>query len=117
MKKFERLNKLTNVKEQYIGVSGKIVSFGENPIANKTSGKMFHRFTAEIDTPSGKTTIGGQVYEALLPFLSGTPSVGDKLDFSARVEDLKSGKNAYWGISGQAVDAVSDDFLDAIASL
>ena len=118
MRKFERLNKQTNEKEMYVGVVGTLKTFSDNSIPNKTSGKKYHRFTADIETPNGgTTTIGGQVYEGLIPHLGGTPTIGEKLNFAARVEDLKARQNAYWGISGNAVDEVSDEFLDAIAEL
>jgi hypothetical protein len=117
MRKFSRLNKLTNLSEDFVGVEGTLKTFSDNTIANKISGKKYHRFTADIETPSGKVTIGGQVYEALIPHLGATPQVGDKLNFAARIADLQDKQNAYWAISGNAVDAVSDDFLDAIASL
>ncbi len=115
--KFERKNSQTNKKETFIGATGTLVSFSDNSMPNKTSGKKYHRFTAKVDTPSGETVIGGQVYEGLIPHLGGTPQVGDKLQFAARLEDLQNDKNAYWGISGNAVDDISDDFLDAIANL
>ncbi len=117
MRKFERLNKQTNKKEVFIGVVGELKTFSENSIPNKVSGKKYHRFTADVETPNGITTIGGQVYEALIPHLGGTPQVGEKLNFAARVEDLQAKQNAYWGISGNAVDDVSDAFLDAIGEL
>jgi len=117
MRKFERLNSQTQKKESYVGVQGTLTTFSENAIPNKVSGKRYHRFTADVETPSGSVRIGGQVYEGLIPFLGGTPNVGDKLNFAARVEDLQAKQNAYWGISGNAVDEVSDDFLNAIAEL
>lgn len=117
MKKFTRLNKQTNKKEDFIGVSGTLVSFSENSIPNKASGKKYHRFTADIETLKGTTTIGGQVYEGLIPHLGGTPQVGDKLNFASRVEDLQAKQNAYWGISGNAIDDVSDEFLAEIGNL
>lgn len=117
MIKFKRKNSLTQVEEEFIGVVGTLKTFGENAIANKVSGKKYHRFTAEIDTPSGPVLIGGQVYENLIPHLGGTPEVGEKLNFAARIADLQAKQNAYWGISGNAIDEVSNDFLDAIADL
>lgn len=117
MTKFDRLNKKTNKMETYIGVEGVLKTFSDNSIANKVSGKKYHRFTAEVVTPSGPTLIGGQVYEALIPHLGATPQVGDKLNFAARIIDLQEKQNAYWGISGNAVDAITDEFLDAISNL
>lgn len=117
MRKFERLNSQTQKKESYVGVQGTLTTFSDNSIPNKVSGKKYHRFTADVETPSGSVRIGGQVYEGLIPFLGGTPKVGDKLNFAARVSDLQEKQNAYWGISGNAIDEVSDAFLDAIAEL
>ena len=117
MNKFDRLNKKTNKKEAFIGVVGVIATFSETARPNKVSGKLYHQFTAKVETPKGEVTIGGQVYQALIPFLGGTPKVGERLNFAARVEDLQARQNAYWGISGAAIDAVSDDFLDAIGNL
>ena len=118
MEKFTRLNKLTQVEEAYVGAQGVVKSFSETARENKgTNGKSYHQFTAEIATPAGPKLIGGQVYTGLIPYIGGMPTVGAKLGFSCRIEDLKAGKNGYWGVSGNTIDAVSQDFLDAIDSL
>jgi hypothetical protein len=117
MKKFERLNKLTNAKETYIGATGVLKSLDETARLNKVSKKPYFRFTAEVDTPNGSVTIGGQLYEALIPFLGSSPSIGDKLEFNCKLSDLQSEQsNVRWGIGGSAVDSV-DSILDMLKDL
>lgn len=117
MKKFERLNKETNVKELYIGCPGVLKTIDEEPRANKVSGKKYYRFTATLATPSGEVVVAGQVYEALIPFLGKTPEAGDKLDFNCRLADLQTEQvNTRWGIGGQSVDNV-DSLLSDINNL
>jgi len=117
MKKFEKLNKLTNVRETYIGCQGTLMSIDSTPRPNKVSGKLYYRFTAKVQTPKGDVLIGGQVYEALVPFLGKMPAVGDKLEFNALLADLQDAQtNARWGIGGNAIDDV-DDILSAIGDL
>ena len=119
MEKFKRLNKQTQVEEAYVGAQGTVKSFSATPRANKgTNGKSYHQFTAEIETAPGKTAlIGGQVYTGLLEYIGGIPLIGAKMGFSCRIEDLKAGKNGYWGVSGNAIDSVSEDFMAAIDQL
>ena len=118
MKKFERLNKGTNEKELFIGCVGILKTIDDEPRLNKKSKKPYYRFTAEVETPNGTTLVGGQVYEALIPFLGKTPEVGDKLDFNCKIDDLKGvgeeqGTNTRWNIGGQAVDSV-DSLLELL---
>ena len=93
MRKFERTNKLTNEKEEMISCSGVLTTFSEEPLENKVSGKLYHRFTAKVDTSRGESVIGGQLYQGLVPFLGGYPKVGERLNFTSKVEDLKEGYN------------------------
>ncbi len=116
MKKFERLNKLTTKKEWFIGTQGVLKTIDTEPRLNKESKKPYYRFTAEVETTNGVATVGGQVYQALIPHLGKTPEVGDRLDFNSKIEDLQEGYNTRWGIGGQAVDS-ANDILDAINDL
>lgn len=117
MNKFERLNKLTQKKEAYIGCAGVLKTIDGEPRLNKVSQKPYYRFTAEIETPKGGLLIGGQVYQALIPFLGKTPEVGDRLDFNCKLTDLQEEQtNTRWGIGGHTVDSV-DDLLGMIKDL
>jgi hypothetical protein len=117
MKKFERFNKLTQVSETFIGLSGVLKTIDTTPRPNKISGKLYHRFTAVVQAPSGEVLIGGQVYQELIPFLGATPQVGDKLDFNCKLSDLQDEQsNTRWGIGGASVDSV-DSLLGDIANL
>lgn len=117
MKKFERFNKQTNVKETFVACDGILNTISETPLLNKVSGKPYYRFTATIETPKGQSLIGGQVYEALVPHLGAMPKIGDRLQFASKLEDLQGGFNTRWGVGGSSVDAVADDLLDAIGEL
>jgi hypothetical protein len=116
MKKFERFNKLTEVKETYVSANGVLASISDTTIPNKVSGKPYFRFTAEIDTTKGVALVAGQLYEGLIPHLGKMPQVGDKLDFNASLEDLQEGYNTRWGIGGSTVDDVAS-IMDDIANL
>ena len=116
MQKFTRKNKLTQVDEKFVGVQGTIESFNTTPRENE-NGKSYHRFTAKVTTPNGDSLIGGQVYTGLLVHIGGMPEVGAKMGFACLINDLKEGHNGYWNISGNAIDAVSDEFLNAIDEL
>jgi hypothetical protein len=112
MKKFERLNKLTNEKELFISCLGTLISIDGEPRLNKVSKKPYFRFTAELQTPNGLTLIGGQVYEALIPYLGKTPEIGDKLDFNCKVSDITgtgdtAGTNLRWGIGGSSYKSIT----------
>lgn len=117
MKKFERFNKHLNVKETFVACDGTLETISESPLRNKVSDKPYYRFTATVNTPKGTTLVGGQVYEALVPYLGSMPKPGDRLQFASRLEDLKEGFNTRWGIGGNSVDAVSDELLDFIGDL
>lgn len=100
MKKFLRLNKLTNEKEEYIGAEGTLKTIESIPRTNKTSGKKYFRFTGEINTPKGSVLVGGQVYEELIPYLGAVPTPGDLIDVNCKLSDLKVEKtNTRWNIS------------------
>ena len=116
MKKFERLNKLTNKKELFIGCLGVLNTIDDEPRLNKVSRKPYYRFTADVETSNGTVLIGGQVYEALIPYLGKTPEIGDRLDFNSLVADLSEGNNRRWNIGGQAVDSV-DGLLGLIEDI
>lgn len=113
LKPFERLNKLTNEKEAYVSTSGELLSISDEPLHNKVSDKPYYRFTAKIMASNGKPNIiGGQLYEALIPYLGKRPEVGDKMEFNARVSDLREKYNTRWGIGGSSVDSVDDLLMD-----
>lgn len=116
MKKFERFNKGLNVKESFVSCQGTLGTISETPLLNKVSGKPYYRFTATIVTPKGESLIGGQVYEALIPYLGAMPKVGDKLEFVSKLEDLQAGFNTRWGIGGNTVDS-ADDLLAMVGDL
>ena len=99
MKKFVRINKLTKEKEEYVGILGILKTIDDEPRLNKGSKKPYYRFTAEIETPNDTKTIGGQVYESLIPHLGAMPQVGDKMEFNCNITDLTVDKvNTRWGI-------------------
>ena len=114
MKKFERFNKLTEVKEQFVSMSGVLETIGDTSIPNKVSKKPYFRFTATVPTSGGDTLIAGQLYEALVPHLNGMPKVGDKLEFNAKLEDLQEGINTRWGIGGSSVDSTDSIMADLL---
>jgi len=117
MKKFFRMNKHTQVREEFLGLQGVLNTIDNQSRPNKVSQKKYFRFTAKVDTPKGEMLIGGQVYEELIPFLGAMPKVGDRLDFNCKLTDLQAEKtNTRWNISGAAVDSV-DDLLSQIDEL
>jgi hypothetical protein len=119
MERFERKNsQSTTGKEWVIACPGTLTAIAEVTKENKGTNKSkYYSFNATIVVPGGEAKIVGQVYENLLPFLGGKPTVGQELQFVATEEDLNQGFNGRWGISGGIVDKVSDDFLDAMKAL
>lgn len=116
MKKFERFNKKLNIKESFVSCHGTLDTISESPLLNKVSKKPYFRFTATLTTPKGTNLVGGQIYEALVPYLGSMPKAGDKLEFVSKLEDLQGGFNTRWGIGGNAVDS-ADALLDMLGDL
>jgi hypothetical protein len=116
MIKFDRKNSLTDEKEPYIGMDGKVVTMAQVSRANE-NGKQYFRFTAELDAPSGPMKVAGQLYEGLVPHIGGIPEVGAKMQFNASLADIKDGFNTRWNIGGSSADAITDSLLDAIDNL
>jgi hypothetical protein len=116
MKKFQRFNKLTQAKEDYISIQGNLDTLTPDTVANKESGKLYFRFNATLKAPHGPMKVSGQLYEALVPHLGGMPKVGTSLEFNTRLSDIQEGFNTRWGIGGTSVDD-TDDLLAAINAM
>ena len=107
MKRFSKKNKQSGVDQDFVQLSGTLVSFNTTAKLNE-NGNSYHRFTANVKTPNGESLIGGHVYQGLLPYIVGIPAVGTELDFVSLIEDLQSGHNSRWNIGGHAISSADD---------
>jgi len=99
MRKFDRLNEKTKLRETFISCGGYLKTIDTEARVNKISGREYYRFTANLETPNTTIPIGGQVYKSQIQELGRMPEVGDGVDFNCRLKDLEEiRENTRWGI-------------------